>query len=82
MKPLALYVFTESNQFANEIIKSILWRGCINDTVVHLSNSRLPFGLKATVDQAPITVNIVLIHFRTKKYFKKKQQLDLPLRYA
>ena len=43
--PLALYVFSNNEKF-NEIIinRYPFGGGAINDTIVHLANSRLPFG--------------------------------------
>lgn len=43
--PLACYLFTESEKTANKWIKDFQFGGgCINDTLSHLGNSRLPFG--------------------------------------
>lgn len=43
--PLALYVFSERKNFVKQIIDRFSFGGAtINDTVVHLVNSRLPFG--------------------------------------
>ncbi len=44
-KPLALYVFSRNKDFQQKIISETSSGGvCINDTVVHLTASRLPFG--------------------------------------
>ena len=44
-KPLSLYIFTENKTFAKKIIsKYSFGGGCINDTVIHFANKRLPFG--------------------------------------
>lgn len=44
-KPLALYVFTESRETADLVIRETSSGGaCINATVLHLSNAELPFG--------------------------------------
>lgn len=43
--PLACYLFTESDQTADKWIKELQFGGgCVNDTLSHLGNSRLPFG--------------------------------------
>ncbi len=43
--PLALYIFTESNEFQEFIIRNIPFGGgCVNDTISHLGNHNLPFG--------------------------------------
>jgi len=44
-KPLALYIFSRDKGFQQKIISETSSGGvCINDTLVHLSTSRLPFG--------------------------------------
>ena len=44
-RPLALYVFTEDRREASEITSQLTFGGgCINDTLVHVANSHLPFG--------------------------------------
>jgi aldehyde dehydrogenase (NAD+) len=45
--PLALYVFTRTSKIKKRLIREISFGGgTINDTILHLSNSRLPFGGK------------------------------------
>lgn len=42
---LALYVFSKNKNFVNKVMKNISFGGgCVNDTIVHLSNPNLPFG--------------------------------------
>lgn len=44
-KPLALYIFSESNKNIKNLIKSTSAGGtCINDILVHIANPKLPFG--------------------------------------
>jgi len=44
-KPLSLYLFSPDKSTQNQIIENIPFGGgCINDTLVHLSNPDLPFG--------------------------------------
>ncbi|WP_412471053.1 aldehyde dehydrogenase family protein [Halobacteriovorax sp. RT-2-4] len=44
-KPLACYAFLDSNSDKKKVIESISSGGMvINDTIVHLSNEKLPFG--------------------------------------
>jgi len=44
-KPLAMYVFSTNKIQINRIEKSISSGGmCINDTIMHITNPRLPFG--------------------------------------
>lgn len=83
-KPLSLYVFTENNAFAELIIQKYSFGGgCINDTVIHFSNKRLPFG---GVGQSGIGAYHGKLSFNIfshqKSVLKKANWLDLPLRYA
>ena len=44
-KPLSCYVFTTDKQTRNKIIREISFGGgCINDAVMHISNSQIGFG--------------------------------------
>lgn len=43
--PLALYLFTQDQNFEDEIIKHVPFGGgCINDTITHFGNPNLPIG--------------------------------------
>jgi aldehyde dehydrogenase (NAD+) len=83
-KPLSLYVFTTKNKFAEQIIQKFSFGGgCINDTVIHFSNKRLPFG---GVGHSGIGAYHGKLSFDTfshkKAIVKKANWLDLPMRYA
>ena len=83
-KPLSLYVFTENNTFAKKIIQKYSFGGgCINDTVIHFSNKRLPFG---GVGQSGMGAYHGKLSFNVfshqKSVLKKANWIDLPLRYA
>ncbi len=44
-KPLALYLFTTSDQVEKQVIESTSFGGgCINDTLMHIATPYLPFG--------------------------------------
>ena len=44
-KPLAFYYFTQNKAKAKRVMKeSFYGGGCINDTIMHLTNDNLPFG--------------------------------------
>lgn len=44
-KPLALYTFTAKSKIKRKILSEISFGGgCLNDTVMHLTNPNLPFG--------------------------------------
>lgn len=83
-KPLALYVFTENHSFAKKIIQKYSFGGgCINDTVVHFSNKRLPFGGVGHSGIGAYHGSLSFDTFSHKKgIVKKANWLDLPMRYA
>jgi aldehyde dehydrogenase (NAD+) len=42
---LALYLFTEDTHAEQEVLTRVSFGGgCINDTITHVANHRLPFG--------------------------------------
>jgi aldehyde dehydrogenase (NAD+) len=44
-KPLAMYIFTKNQKFAEKILRQTSCGGaCINDVLIHLANPHLPFG--------------------------------------
>ena len=83
-KPLSLYVFTEDKKFAQKIIKNYSFGGgCINDTVVHFSNKRLPFGGVGHSGTGAYHGSLSFDTFSHRKAIVKKANwLDLPMRYA
>lgn len=83
-KPLAFYVFSENTSFAKKLITAYSFGGgCINDTVVHFSNKRLPFGgvghSGIGAYHGRLSFDIFSHH---KGVVKKGNWLDLPMRYA
>jgi len=44
-KPLALYLFTADEEVKEKVLSEISFGGgCVNDTIMHISNGALPFG--------------------------------------
>jgi len=83
-KPLAFYIFTENRLFSKHMIQKYSFGGgCVNDTMVHFSNRRLPFG---GVGHSGIGAYHGSLSFDTfshkKSILKKSNFLDLPVRYA
>ncbi len=83
-KPLSFYIFSENNSFAEKLIaKYSFGGGCVNDSVIHFSNKRLPFG---GVGHSGIGAYHGQRSFDTfshhKSIVKKGNWLDLPMRYA
>ncbi len=82
-KPLATYVFSNDKKFQRKIINTYSFGGGgINDTVIQITNKRLPFGGVGSS-------GIGAYHGRTsfdifshqKAIIKKANWLDVPLRY-
>ncbi|WP_309640631.1 aldehyde dehydrogenase [Flavobacterium sp.] len=83
-KPLSLYVFSTHDAFCKKVIQNYSFGGgCINDTVIHFANKRLPFG---GVGHSGIGAYHGRWSFDTfshrKAIVKKSNWLDLPFRYA
>ena len=83
-KPLSLYLFSENKTFVDDVLlKYSFGGGCINDTVVHLVNNRLPFGGVGTSGMGAYHGKLSFDIFSHKKsVVKRGTWLDLPLRYA
>ncbi|MCL9808664.1 aldehyde dehydrogenase [Flavobacterium luminosum] len=83
-KPLALYLFSENKAFIKEISERYSFGGgCINDTLIHFANHKLPFG---GVGHSGIGAYHGRLGFDSfshqKAVVKKANWLDVPLRYA
>ena len=81
--PLALYIFTSSKKTADEVISHTgFGGGCINDTIIHLATSEMPFG---GFGESGMGGYHGREGFRTFSHYKsivdKKTWLDLPMRY-
>ncbi|WP_395044614.1 aldehyde dehydrogenase [Flavobacterium sp.] len=83
-KPLSLYVFSNNKTWAKAILKKYSFGGgCINDTVIHFSNKRLPFGGVGNSGIGSYHGKKSFDAFSHKKSIViKATWLDLPLRYA
>lgn len=82
-KPLALYIFTESNNIQQEVLNSVSFGGgCVNDTVYHFASPYLPFG---GVGNSGIGAYHGKGNFDTfshnKSVLKQTTLFDIPFRY-
>lgn len=82
-KPLALYLFTNDKKVEKRILKNVSFGGgCINDTIMHIANSNLPFG---GVGESGMGQYHGEYTFHTFTHFKaivkKYNFLDINLRY-
>lgn len=82
-KPLALYYFTTRKARERKIIRSVSYGGgCINDTVMHLATSHMPFGGVGESGMGGYHGKDSFDTFSHKKSIMKKGNwLDIPLRY-
>lgn len=82
-KPLALYLFTTSKQTEKKILENIPFGGgCINDTIVHLATSYMPFGGVGESGMGRYHGRWSFDTFSHKKSILKKSNLiDIKLRY-
>ena len=83
-KPLSLYVFSDNKSFAKKIIEDFAFGGgCINDTLIHFTNKKLPFGGVGHSGiggyHGKLSFDIFSHH---KSIVKKANWLDIPTRYA
>ncbi|MFN7100321.1 MAG: aldehyde dehydrogenase [Flavobacterium sp.] len=83
-KPLALYLFSENKKYVDYVLQNHSFGGgCINDTVVHLVNERLPFGGVGHSGMGAYHGKLSFdIFSHQKSIVKRGTWLDLPLRYA
>lgn len=82
--PLALYLFSQDKGVQQLFLRCALFGGgCINDTIIHLATSRMPFG---GVGESGMGGYHGQKSFETfshqKSIVKKYTWMDLPVRYA
>ena len=83
-RPLALYLFSQDRAVQRRFLRSIPFGGgCVNDTVLHLANPRLPFGGVGNSGMGRYHGKYSFDTFsRTKGVLQTSTRLDLPIRYA
>lgn len=83
-RQLALYFFTRDKDREKEVLKQISYGGgCINDTVVHLATSHMPFGGVGDSGMGGYHGKASFETFTHQKSIMKKSLLvDIPIRYA
>jgi betaine-aldehyde dehydrogenase len=82
-KPLAFYLFSTDSATQEKVLGQVSFGGgCVNDTIVHLANSRLPFG---GVGESGMGSYHGAQSFETfshrKSVFQQTTLMDVPLRY-
>lgn len=81
--PLALYFFSEDKAAQKKVLDTCRFGGgCINDTVIHLATSNMPFG---GVGESGMGSYHGRVGFETFSHYRsivdKKTWMDLPIRY-
>ena len=81
--PLALYFFTRSKTAARKVTSQCQFGGgCINDTIIHLATSEMPFGGFGESGMGGYHGKEGFYTFsHSKSIVDKKTWLDLPMRY-
>ncbi len=82
-RPLALYLFTSDRAAERRVLASVPFGGgCVNDTIIHLATSRMPFGGVGESGMGGYHGKWGFDTFTHEKSIVKKYTwLDLPLRY-
>ncbi len=82
-KPLAFYYFTTSKEMEKKVVKNISFGGgCINDTIMHLATSYMPFGGVGDSGMGGYHGKSSFDTFsHHKSVLKKSLLVDIPLRY-
>ncbi len=80
--PLALYLFTKSKEAERKVLGRLRFGGgCVNDTVVHLATSHMPFGGVGNSGMGRCHGKYGFDTFTHPKSVLKKGRLDVPVRY-
>ena len=82
-KPLALYMFSVNRKNINLVTNRLSFGGgCVNDTIIHLATSQLPFGGVGESGMGAYHGREGFEAFsHTKSIVDKKTWIDLPVRY-
>lgn len=83
-KPLSLYIFSKRKKFIASIFEKYSFGGgCINDTLIHFVNDRLPFGGVGHSGMGAYHGKLTFDTFSHHKSITKRYSWpDLPIRYA
>ena len=81
-KPLALYLFTKDKRLIKELTTKIRYGGgCVNDVIVHLATSEMPFGGVGESGMGAYHGKRGFDAFSHEKSILHKKAFDLPMRY-
>ena len=82
-RPLALYLFTEDKAVADRVLEKCRFGGgCINDCIIHLATSEMPFGGVGESGMGCYHGKFGFEEFsHLRSIVDKKTWIDLPARY-
>ena len=82
-KPLALYVFSNDKNFVSDVLNTISYGGgCVNDTIIHIASTKLPFGGVGESGMGHYHGKFSFDTFSHKKsVVEKSVVIDLSIRY-
>jgi len=83
-KPLALYLFTQSKETEERVMREVSFGGgCVNDTILHLATPHMPFGGVGESGMGGYHGKYSFDTFsHVKSVLKRWKKPDVPLRYA
>ncbi len=83
-KPLALYLFTQSKEVEERVMREVSFGGgCVNDTILHLATPYMPFGGVGESGMGGYHGQYSFDTFSHRKsVLKRWAKPDVPLRYA
>ena len=82
-KPLALYLFTSDKSTERRFLREVSFGGgCVNDTIIHIATSNLPFGGVGNSGKGHYHGKYTFHTFsHSKAVVKKYNWLDITMRY-
>lgn len=80
--PLAFYIFTNDKKFEETIINKFSFGGgCVNDTIMHISNQNAPFGGVGNSGIGSYHGKRSFDAFTHEKTILKASSIDIPFKY-
>jgi aldehyde dehydrogenase (NAD+) len=82
-KPLAFYYFGKKREAKEVIAKTTSGGGCINDTLLHIANHRLPFGGVGSSGMGKYHGRDSFLAFsNSRAIVSSPTWIDLPIKYV
>ncbi|MEA5013636.1 MAG: aldehyde dehydrogenase [Candidatus Limiplasma sp.] len=83
-KPLALYLFSQNKETRRRVLSEVPFGGgCVNDTVMHMASSRMPFGGVGHSGMGAYHGKASFLAFsQAQSLLERGRWPDVPIRYA